>query len=189
MGLTDAGITVRVEYGEQVDTAPVFLTTPNPRFIAGTPLTYPFAQDISDDGLSPVTYTLSNQLPDGLNYGTDTGILSYDGIAHVPNGSVSSHQLTVTDAVGSAQSSAFNITVEEVTAGDVSVSQTIPALTIATGQTIDMSVYITGPLGSVVNSEIQGLDTDLATYSHSTKLLTGVTTGVTQTGLTYVLTT
>ena len=72
-------------------------------------------------------------------------------------------------------------------ASDVSLD-TIPTLTIATGITIDMSVYINGTIGSITNSQIIGLDTDLATYSHATKLITGVSTGSTMTGLEYELT-
>jgi hypothetical protein len=110
MGLTDAGITVRVEYGEQVDTAPTITSTPNPVFVDGTALTYPFAQDISDDGLSPVTYSLSNVLPNGLFLNASTGVLSYDGVFRDET-SISSHALTVTDAVGSATSASFNISI------------------------------------------------------------------------------
>jgi hypothetical protein len=72
MGLTDAGITVRVEYGEQVDTAPTILSTPAPSFVDGTGLTYNMSQHISDDGLSPLTYSLSNILPNGLSVVTPT---------------------------------------------------------------------------------------------------------------------
>jgi hypothetical protein len=168
MGLTDAGITVRVEYGEQVDTAPIFLTTPNPQFEVGVPLTYPFAQDISDDGLSPVTYSLSNQLPDGLNYGTDTGILSYDGIAHVPDGSVSSHQLTVTDAVGNAVSDTFNITISPV----LTIAP-IPTITLAVSERHDMSQYISG---TYTTTSMQGLGA-VATYDPNTEELIGVEAG------------
>ena len=72
---------------------------------------------------------------------------------------------------------------------DVGISlDTIPALTIATGKTIDMSVYINGSVGSITDSQIIGLDTDLATYSHATKLVTGVSTGTTMTGLQYEVT-
>ena len=51
---------------------------------------------------------------------------------------------------------------------------TIPNLSVSIGSTHDMSQYINGALERVASSEIVGLNTALATYSHSTKLLTGV---------------
>jgi hypothetical protein len=85
------------------------------------------AQHISDDGLSPVTYSLSNILPNGLSFNVSTGVLTYDGLGVA---SVSSHQLTATDAVGSAQSSAFNINIEAASANPPPAELTIRASTL-----------------------------------------------------------
>lgn len=108
VGLTDAGITEAKDYGTQQDVAPTIISTPNPSFIQGTGGTYDFSNDISDDGLSALTYSLSNTLPNGLSLNASTGVLTYDGVEPA---TTSSHALTVTDAVGSDVSTLFNIQV------------------------------------------------------------------------------
>ena len=114
MGLTDAGLTVERDDGTSSDQPPTISSTPNPSFVEGTSSTYDFTANVSDDGLSAVTYSLTNTLPSGLTLNSSTGILDYDGIG-VPT--VSQHQLTATDAVGSAQSSSFDVAIAAVATG------------------------------------------------------------------------
>ena len=61
---------------------------------------------------------------------------------------------------------------------------TIPGILINVGQTSDMSQYIVDTFegGRITDSQILALNTSIATYSHATKLLTGVAVG-TMTGL------
>ena len=61
------------------DDPPVILTTPTPSFTAGVTATYDMKQNVSDDGLSTVTYTLTNTLPVWYSFDTATGILTYNG--------------------------------------------------------------------------------------------------------------
>ena len=105
VGLTDAGVVEAQDY-TIVDNPPIISSTPAPIFLSGTPGSYDMTQHVTDDGISAVTYGLSNTLPNGLVMNPTTGILSYDGAGAE---SVSSHQLTATDAVGSDQSAAFNV--------------------------------------------------------------------------------
>jgi hypothetical protein len=107
VGLTDAGV-VEDNNPLPVDQPPTISSAPEPTFTEGVAGTYDMKQHVSDDALSTVTYTLSNVLPNGLMFDEVTGILSYDGVA---GSTVSVHQLTATDAVGSAQSTSFDITI------------------------------------------------------------------------------
>lgn len=114
VGLTDAGITIAQDYGTIADTPPVIASTPVPVFQEGTPLTYPMSQHVTDDGLSAVTYGLTNTLPNGLTFDAPTGVLTYDGVGAA---TVSAHQLTATDSVDTATSESFNISVEAQSGG------------------------------------------------------------------------
>ena len=58
----------------------------------------------------------------------------------------------------------------------------IPDISLGTGQTRDMSQYIVDNTSSITDSQILNLNTNVATYSHATKLLTGSGAG-TSTGL------
>jgi len=113
VALTDAGITEAQEYEAQVDQPPTINSTPSPSFTEGVADTYDMTQHVSDDGLSAVTYSLSNTLPNGLSFNGSTGILTYDGVA---SASVSSHALTATDAVGNDTSASFNIDIVDASA-------------------------------------------------------------------------
>jgi hypothetical protein len=107
VSLTNAGLTVAGTVGGQTDDPPVIISTPViPNFIEGTPGSHDLTQYVLDDGISVVTYTLTNTLPNGLSL--VAGILIYDGFG-IPT--VSQHQLTATDAVGSDQSALFNVTI------------------------------------------------------------------------------
>jgi len=64
-----------------------------------------------------------------------------------------------------------------ISAVPVTIS-TIPGILIAVGQTHNMGQYIIDPNNNVTDSEILDLNTAIATYSSSTKLLTGVAVGV-----------
>jgi hypothetical protein len=111
LGLTDAGITEQQDWGTATDLPPTITSTPQPLFQLQNAATYDMTQHVSDDGLSAVSYSLSNVLPNGLQFNASTGILDYDGIGE---SSVSAHQLTATDAVGSDTSASFNITISAV---------------------------------------------------------------------------
>lgn len=69
-----------------------------------------------------------------------------------------------------------------------SVLYDIPDITIAVGETHDMSQYINEQPGfDITDSQVLNLNTNIATYDHATKLLTGVAGG-TMTGLQYEVT-
>ena len=108
--LTTAGLAIAIDYAPTADSPPQITSTPNPFFVQGTPGTYDFKQNYTDDGNSPVIHAVTNVLPGGLQLNQNTGILSYDGAGVA---SVSQHALIVTDSVGSAQSSSFNININE----------------------------------------------------------------------------
>ena len=93
---------------ETGDGVPSIASTPSPAFTQGRAGIYQFSQNVSDDGRSALQYSLTDPLASGLSFASDSGELSYDGVGA---GSVSAHQLTVMDAVGSAQSSTFNVSV------------------------------------------------------------------------------
>jgi hypothetical protein len=113
--LEDAGAAVVVvEPSPATDQPPVVSSTPNPSFTEGSSSTYSFSDDVTDDGLSSVSYSLTNTLAAGLSLASSTGVLSYDGVGVA---SSNSHQMTATDAVGSDQSSAFNIFVTTPSVG------------------------------------------------------------------------
>lgn len=114
VGLTDAGIAIAQDYST-ADQPPTITSTPSPSFTEGTAATYDMKQHVSDDGLSTVTYGLTNTLPNGLVLNTSTGILSYDGLG---SPSVSAHTLTATDAVGVAESNSFNVSINALSTGD-----------------------------------------------------------------------
>ena len=100
------------------DVAPTISSTPSPEFTEGTAGTYDMTQHVTDDGLSPVTYSLSVALPSGLTFDSATGILTYDGLgADI----YSEHQLTATDGAGSAQSDIFGLQITAVT-GDTDLT-------------------------------------------------------------------
>ena len=134
VALTDAGITIAQDYGSVVDLPPTITSTPSPMFTEGVAATYDMEQHWTDDGISTVTSSLSNVLPNGLAYNGSTHILSYDGIA---SATVSSHQLTATDAVGSDQSASFNIS---VLAGQLAIGP-LPELTAFTSRMTGASAY------------------------------------------------
>ncbi len=108
MGLTDAGLTEKQDYGPPNDVPPVIISTPQPIFTEGTANTYGMAQHVVDDGVSILTYSLTNTLPNGLTLNASTGVLTYDGIG---SASISQHQLIATDAVGFDTSNVFNINI------------------------------------------------------------------------------
>jgi hypothetical protein len=64
----------------------------------------------------------------------------------------------------------------EVSTDTVTIT-TIPAQSIKIGQTADLGPYIDDPAGLAVNSQVIGLTAGVATYSHATKLITGVGAG------------
>jgi len=108
--LTTAGLAIAIDYAPTADSPPQITSTPNPFFVQGTPGTYDFKQNYTDDGNSPVIHAVTNVLPGGLQLNQNTGILSYDGAGVA---SVSQHALIVTDSVGSAQSATFNIAIRD----------------------------------------------------------------------------
>ena len=91
--------------------APQITTTPAPVFTQGTAANYEMSQHVVFDIKSLANYSLSGSLPSGTTLDSNTGTLSYDGIGAA---SVSSHQLTVTDAAGSDQSASFDIDIQAV---------------------------------------------------------------------------
>jgi hypothetical protein len=111
VALTDAGITEARDYAGPTDLPPTITSTPGPLFQYLVSSNYDMTQHVSDDGISTVTYSLSNVLPNGLTFNGSTGILNYDGIGE---STVSSHQLTATDAVGSDVSASFSLTISAV---------------------------------------------------------------------------
>lgn len=106
--VTTAGLTLGIDYAPPVDNPPIITSTPAVAFTEGTPNSYDMTQHVFDDGQSPLSYALTNVLPGGLQFNGSSGILSYDG-AGAP--SISSHTLQATDAVGMAESAAFNINI------------------------------------------------------------------------------
>ena len=91
--------------------APQITTTPAPVFTQGTAANYEMSQHVVFDIKSLANYSLSGSLPAGTALDSNTGTLSYDGIGAA---SVSSHQLTVTDAAGSDQGASFDIDIQAV---------------------------------------------------------------------------
>jgi len=106
--VTNAGHIEDIGIGPVPDLPPTIVSTPNPSFTEGVADTYDMSQHWTDDAVSTVTSVLSNVLPNGLSYNSNTHILDYDGLG-IP--SVSQHQLTATDAVGSDISSNFSVTI------------------------------------------------------------------------------
>ena len=53
----------------------------------------------------------------------------------------------------------------------------IPKIAVAVGFTHDMSQYINDPAQLITNSQIIGINPAIATYSHATKFITGVSLG------------
>jgi hypothetical protein len=150
VALTDAGITEARSYAQPSDLPPTITSTPTPLFQYLVASSYDMTQHVFDDGVSTVTYFLSNVLPNGLTFNGSTGILSYDGIG---TESVSSHQLTATDAVGNATSALFNITISAVdpftftdqtlvTEGNTITSNAIVVTGIISPQTAQISVSL-----------------------------------------------
>jgi poly(beta-D-mannuronate) lyase len=88
-----------------LDTAPSWSSTPAPIFKIGLPDTYDLNQDLSDDGLSVITYAISGSLPSGVIFDPETGILNYDGVGGV---TTTGHTATVQDAIGNATTSTFS---------------------------------------------------------------------------------
>lgn len=119
MGLTDAGIVIAQDYGAVQDQPPTITSTPAPVFTEGVAATYDLTQHVSDDGLSAVTYGLTNTLPNGLVLDTAAGVLSYDGMG---GASVSAHTLTATDGVGSAESASFGVTIQSSAGTDIALA-------------------------------------------------------------------
>jgi hypothetical protein len=97
------------------DLPPVITHTPSPTFVQGIASTYDMTQHVSDDGVSPVVYTINGALAIGLSFNSASGILDYDGIG--PIGS-SSHTLTASDDVGSDTSQLFSADIVESTVVD-----------------------------------------------------------------------
>lgn len=167
--LTSQGITLAQTF-ISVNAPPVIDMTPAPSFVQGTANTYDMSQNFTDDGQSTVLTSLTNILPNGLAYNGTTHILSYDGIGIQ---SVSQHQLQVNDQVNSIVTSAvFNISIETV------ALLTIPNIGVEVGNTHDMSQYIVDTGSLITDSQILNINTSFATYSHATKLMTGVAIGL-----------
>jgi hypothetical protein len=110
-------VTPSVEF----DVAPSIISTPSPSFIVGIVSLeangdgYDMTQHVSDDGISPISYSLNPGVSGGLTFNTSTGILSYDGTG----GAVTTnHTLIATDATGSDESSSFGIAVTANTAAE-----------------------------------------------------------------------
>lgn len=163
MGLTDAGVVE--DRGEgPTDQPPTIIDTPSPSFTEGTAAAYDMTQHVSDDGLSAVTYTLSNPLPNGLSFIESTGILDYDGIG-IPT--VSQHALTATDAVGSATSSSFDL----VVAG-VSIN-TIPDQVLGVGGQSSLAGYVVDTYGVAISSQLLNADANIS-YSHTGYTITAI---------------
>jgi hypothetical protein len=98
-----------------LDIPPVFNSTPpNPIFTGGTSSTYDFNNDITDDAVSSITWSISGSLGPGLSFNTTTGVLSYDGTGA---SSTNSHTVTAIDAIGQDTSVSFNIVVTSTTTG------------------------------------------------------------------------
>jgi len=55
--------------------------------------------------------------------------------------------------------------------------ETIPAITLGVGETYYVYQFVTDDSNVVTGSQILGIDTGLATYSHATGRITGVATG------------
>jgi len=108
VGVTDAGYTEEKDWSGPEDQPPTVDTTPAPSFVEDTADTYDLSQHITDDGLSALTYSLTNVLPNGLTLNPSTGLLTYDGLG---TDSLSQHVMTVADAVGSDDSVSFNISI------------------------------------------------------------------------------
>jgi hypothetical protein len=100
------------------DIAPTATSIPNPLFTGQVSDTYDFNQDFSDDGVSPITWTITGTLGPGLSLNSSTGILSYNGIGGISN---NSHTVRATDAVGFADSQSFIINVSSAILPDVYV--------------------------------------------------------------------
>jgi hypothetical protein len=142
-----------------VDQPPTIISTPAPpSFTEGVSGSYDMTQHVSDDGLSSVSYALSNTLPNGLSFNTSSGLLSYDGVGIA---STSSHQLSATDSVGSAQSNAFNIVITGITQSHPydGISVTPSAAGVAYAQAVpdDMAMLVIGMSNTLgITNALQG---------------------------------
>lgn len=89
--------------------APVWTSIPNPVFVEGVPGSYDLKNDIDDDFLAGVTFTLSNEvgLGAGLGFSSD-GVINYSGVG---SPSTSGHTSTASDLVGQDTSAAFDVVV------------------------------------------------------------------------------
>ena len=91
------------------DTPPSVTQTPAPVFVQGTASQYFFGPDVAYSGVSTLNYALSGTVDPSLTLDPLTGVLSYDGSGAAQQ---TSHQLTVSNAVGSDQSASFNIDIQ-----------------------------------------------------------------------------
>jgi parallel beta-helix repeat protein len=93
------------------DIPPSWVSPINPFFDKLVSGTYDVNQNLSDDGVSTVSYSITGTLPDGVTFDTITGIITYttDSSAATTTG----HTVTATDAVGNDTSAAFDITITE----------------------------------------------------------------------------
>jgi hypothetical protein len=153
------------------DIAPVIDTTPNPTFTGGVASTYDFNTDITDDAVSPLTFSLSGTLGPGLSLNSSTGILSYNGSGVSSN----SHILTVSDAVGQAISNVFVI---NTTLSDTpDYNDPVAGITLLGGRNI-VSVSSDAQLTSALSAATAGdtIQLDPGTYA-GTYTLEATSTG------------
>lgn len=81
---------------QQPNAPPTIDSTPSPAFTQGNQAVYDFSQDITDDGVSALTYSVTGTLASGLSLNATTGLLTYDGAG---GASANNHQLQVDDGV------------------------------------------------------------------------------------------
>lgn len=108
-----------------------------------------------------------------VNITTTVPNVGITGLTHTVVGTPETNHLVVTAAAGALSVMASNATVSAQFVG----LTTIPNLTVGVGSTHDMSQYIVDPLVRITDSQVLNINPTFATYSHATKLLTGVSVG------------
>ena len=127
---------------------PTIDSTPAPSFVFGNPAIYSMSQHFTDDGVTPLTYSIVNALESGLSINATTGVLTYDGVGAV---STKSHQVTVDDGVNAPVTSlAFSITIVAATS-DIIFEWDFTHPDLVVGNT---HPFVSGNMGPSINATI-----------------------------------
>lgn len=127
------------------------------------------ASYIDDPGGNIISGSILN-----LNTAVATYNNSTQRITGVSEGLTTGLQLQLVTAQTTVTSNTFFVQVEAALELGLSV---IPDISLQTGQTHDMSQYIINPGGLTLTTSMAGLNSSVATYDDSTRLLTGVAAG------------